>query len=348
MAITPFTPVSGGSPGQDFVGQIYMTSAIVSWTQAGGPGYYTVKSAGNQPGYVYFIGTSTVGAPLNGIAYVPSGFASLKIVGAQSDLCSLFKVSVKSVSQITSTPSVTTYASSQTGITLATNKTGFIDALLVGGGGYGGHHGGGGGAGGIVLLNSFPLSPTSPFDVVVGADTIFAGVRARGGGSHSNGSNANGTDGGCGSGGVSHNSSAYSGGLATQGSGTNAMASPLLFFSAYGTTATALGTGHGGGSVAGSQQHCGSGGGGAGGQGAPSTGSNTSTNPGAGGPGYLLPWNNTYYAAGGGGSNHNRQINGTGGTGWSSSGFGMGGNSQHNIGGNGTNGCVVVRSYDLP
>lgn len=359
MAITPFTPVSGGSPGQDFVGQVYMTSAIVSWTQAGGPGYYTVKSAGNQPGYVYFVGNTTVGTPLNGIAYVPSGFTSLKIVGAQNDLCSLFKVSVKSVSEITSVPTITTYTSSQTGVTLSSNKTGFVDALLVGGGGFGGHHGGGGGGGGIVLLNSFPLSPTSPFDVVVGAgsssstnggDTIFAGVRARGGGSHTNGGNANGTDGGCGSGGVSQNSSAYNGGLATQGSGTNAMASPLLFFSAYGTTATALGTGHGGGAVAASQQHCGSGGGGAGGQGGASTGGSTSTNPGVGGPGYLLPWNNTYYAAGGGGSNHGRQINGTGGTGWSSSGFGMGGNSQHggNAGGGGTNGCVVVRSYDLP
>lgn len=357
MGIQSFTPTSGGLPGQSYIGQIYMSSAIVQWSQVGGPGYYTVKSAQNQPGYIYFVGTSTVGAPMNGIAYVPDGFTSLKIVGSESDLCSLFKVSVKSVTTISSTPTITTYATSQTGVTLSSNKTGFIDALLVGGGGFGGQHGGGGGGGGIVLLNSFPLSPTSPFDVTIGAgatgganggDTIFAGVRARGGGSHTNGSNANGTDGGCGSGGVSHSNGAFSGGASTQGNGTAAMASPLLFFSAYGTSATALGVGHAGGSVTGSQQHCGSGGGGGGGIGASSTGSTTSTNPGAGGPGYLLSWNNTYYAAGGGGSNHNRQINGTGGTGWSSSGYGMGGNSGHSSNGAGTSGCVVVRSYDLP
>lgn len=359
MGIQSFTPSSGGLPGQSFIGQVFMSTSIVEWNQAGGPGFYTIKSAQSQPGYVYFIGSVTVGAPLNGIANVPNGFTSIRIVGSQADLCSLFKVSVKSTTSISSTPTVTTYTATQTGVTLPSNKTGFIDALLVAGGGFGGHHGGGGGAGGVVLLNSFPLTPGVPFDVSVGAaaaapstnggDTIFAGVRARGGGSHANGSNANGTDGGCGSGGVSHSGNSFNGGLSTQGNGTAALASPLLFFSAYGTSATALGIGFAGGGVTGSQQHCGSGGGGAGGIGNPSTGSSTSTNPGSGGPGYLLSWNNTYYAAGGGGSNHARQINGTGGTGWSSGGFGMGGNSQHgqNAGGGGTNGCVVVRSYDL-
>jgi hypothetical protein len=343
MGIQSFTPSSGGLPGLDFINQAFLTTPYRVWNQSGGAGTYTIKSARNEPGYVYFIGSSTIGGPLNGIIEVNIAFTSIKIIGSQGDLVSLYKVSAKPTTGFTTTPNLTTITASSSNVTIPTNQTGFVDALLVGGGGGRNQHGGGGGGGGIVLLNSFPLTPGATSTVTIGAagadrgnggDTIFAGVRAVGGGYGASSNSAyDGSNGGNAGGGQN----GYAG-KTTQGSGTGAVASPILFFSAYGTTASAQGIGFDS-TPPGGSDHRGGGGAGGGGTNSSSTG----------GPGYLLSWNNTYYSAGGRGSNHAAQNNGSNGTGWSSSGYGMGGESTWNgvSGQLPTAGVVVVRSYSV-
>jgi len=355
MAIQGFTPSSGGLPGKSYIGNVFMTTGIRSWAQSGGPGYYTITSSKGGAGYVYFIGATTVGAPLNGVADLTggSGFTSIKIIGDVADVMTLYKVSVKDTSAITSTSNLTQITSSSSSYSLATNQTGFVDAYLMGGGGGGGHghHGGGGGGGGSVLLQSFPLTPGVPFSVTVGAagaqgsnanggDTIFAGMRAKGGGFGRVSHTAPGGDGGCGGGASVHNSSA-TGGLSTQGSGVGALAAPLLFLSAYGTTATAEGWGYAGyGTSVSSGHHSGFGGGGAG-------GASSNHN---GGPGYYLSWTGLYYGAGGRGARH--AGNGTGyvnGTGWGNPGSGASSDANPDSSGGsiGTSGIVIVRSYSI-
>jgi hypothetical protein len=347
MGIQSFTPSSGGLPGLEYINQVLLSTATRSWAQGGGAGTYTIRSAKGEAGYVYFVGATTVGGPLNGIIEVPASFTSIKLIGAIGDLASLYKVTVKPTTSFSTTATYTTYTSTATNLTLASNKTGFIDALLVGGGAGRGQHGGGGGAGGVLLLNSFPLSPTSAFNVQVGShganssaggDTIFAGTRAPGGGAGSDDSTGVGFPGGSGGGG-----SNAVGGASTQGSGVAAVANPILFYSSYGSVATANGHGFQGGPGGGT--HNGGGGGGAGGAGA-------SAGHGNGGSGILLNFTGTptYYAAGGSGSRHSPATGGNNGTGWSSSGYGMGGQSHPTSVSNapqGTAGVVIVRSYDF-
>jgi hypothetical protein len=345
MGIQSFTPSSGGLPGLEFINQVLLTTATRNWAQGGGAGVYTIKSAKNEAGYVYFIGATTVGGPLNGVIDVPATFTSIKLIGAVGDLASLYKVSVKPTTSFSTTTTVTTYTSTQSGVNLTTNKTGFIDALMVAGGGGRAQHGGGGGGGGVLILNSFPLAPGTSFNVQVGSagsndttggDTIFAGTKAPGGGGGSSDSTTNGKAGGSGGGGV--NTGAAGG--TTQGTGVNAVANPILFYSSYGSVATAQGHGNIGGGGLGSA-HQGGGGGGAGG---PASGIN-------GGPGLLSSFTGTpvYYAAGGYGGRHSSQGHGSSGTGWSSGGYGNGGNTNDNNynGPQATSGVVIVRSYDL-
>ena len=355
MGIQSFTPSSGGLPGKSFIGNIFMTTSVQNWSQSGGPGYYTIISQGNNAGYVYFIGATTVGAPLNGIADLSAtaGFTSIKIIGVSADACSLYKVAVKTTTSINTTATITTYSSSVTGATLASNKTGFIDALLVGGGGggSGGHYGAGGGGGGVVLLQSYPLTPGLAFDVTVGAagangnntnnggNTLFAGARALGGGYGAHHHGNVGGSGGCGGGASSHQSENPASGKSIQGTGGGALATPLLFLSSFGGTASALGSGHdGAGGTGNGANHRGYGGGGAGGAAIQMNG----------GPGYLLSWNSQYYGSGGRGCQHSSNADGTDGTGWGGPGSGARNNggsvSSSTIG---TNGAVVIRSYDL-
>lgn len=345
MGIQGFTPSSGGLPGLSYIGQIYLSTKYRTWGQAGSAGIYTVKSAKGEAGYVYFIGSSTVGGPLNGVIDVPVNFTSIKVIGSSGDLATLYKVSTKSSSAFTTNQTITTYTSTVTGTSLASNKTGFIDALLVGGGGGKYQHGGGGGAGGLLLLNSFPLTPGSSFDVQIGAaggqnqnggDTVFAGTVAKGGGGSTGDSpKMTGQNGGSGGGGCG----GLAGGISTQGSGTSAVSNPILFFSSYGTSATAKGYGNNGATYGG--DHQGGGGGGAGG----------AASSRDGGPGLQLDFTgtNVYYAAGGYGGTYPSSGHGVAGTGWSSSGYGMGGcSNQNNTNGpSPTPGVVIVRSYDF-
>jgi hypothetical protein len=343
MGIQSFTPSSGGVPGLDYINQVVLTTANRIWNQGGGAGTYTIKSARNEPGYVYFIGNVTVGGPLNGIVEVSAPFTSIKIIGSSGDLVSLYKVAAKATNAFSTTANITYITASTQSLSVPTNQTGFIDAILVAGGGGRNQHGGGGGGGGIVILNSFPLTPGVLSPVVIGArgadrgnggDTIFAGIKAVGGGfGASSNSSFDGNNGGNAGGGQN----GYAG-KSTQGTGTGAVASPILFFSAYGTTASAQGIGFDSTPPGGSDHQ---GGGGAGGG-----GSNNGVN---GGPGYLLSWDNTRYSAGGRGSRHASQFNGENGTGWSASGYGMGGESAYGAvnGQLPTAGIVIVRSYSI-
>ena len=347
MGIQSFTPSSGGLPGLEFINQVVLTTANRTWQQGGAAGTYTLKSSSGNPGYVYFVGAAITGGPLNGVVVVPGSFTSINIIGTAGDLVSFYKISSKSTTELTTTATYTTYTSTQTGITLPSNKTGFIDALVVAGGGGNAQHGGGGGAGGLLLLNSFPLSPGATFDVQVGSvgsatqnggDSIFAGTTAKGGGGgKSDPDTGPGNDGGCGGGG--NNTGA--GGKSTQGSGVGAVSTPILFYSSFGTTASAGGYGYAGASGTGGV-HRGGGGGGAAGPG----------NDRNGGPGLLINFDGTpkYYSAGGFGGTYNGAGNGTAGTGWNNSAghYGMGGCAYSNSHGPvGTSGVVLVRSYNF-
>jgi hypothetical protein len=345
MGIQSFTPSSGGLPGLEFINQILLTTPTRTWAQGGGAGTYTIRSAKGEAGYVYFVGASTIGSPLNGVVEVPIAFTSIRVVGAIGDIASLYKVTVKPTTSFSTSPVITTYTSSVTGATLASNKTGFIDALLVAGGGGKGQHGAGGGAGGVLLLNSFPLAPGSSFNVQVGAagsdtanggDSIFAGTKAIGGGGGSSDTAATGKTGGSGGGGVNTGA----GGAGIQGSGVNAVANPILFYSSYGSIATAQGYGTNGGAGLGGA-HQGGGGGGAG-------GASSGINGGAGIQ-LNLTGSSVYYAAGGYGGRYNAQGHGSAGAGWSSVGYGMGGctNDNNHNGPTQTGGVVIVRSYDF-
>jgi|694.fasta_scaffold34478_5 hypothetical protein len=354
MGIQGFTASSSGLPGKQYISQTYLTTQYRSWTQAGGPGYYTLVSNGENAGYAYFNSSgATVGAPLNGVADVTggSGFTSITIVGKVGDVVSLYKVTgIKSTSGLSATMNTTTYNSSQSNITLSTNKTGFIDAFLVGGGGGGGgqHYGSGGGGGGVVLLQSWPLDPIASFNVTIGShgtvdsnsnggDTKFGGAVAKGGGFGGRNHNSSGGDGGCGGGAGSHGTAAATPGKSIQGTGTAGLEIPAIFPSAFGNTAALTGFGNSGGVQSANSNHNGGGGGGAGGAGSTHNG----------GPGYLLSWNNTYYAAGGSGVRHSSDGTFSNGTGWGNAGSGSYSNSQNHGATAGTAGAVIVRSFNL-
>lgn len=355
MAVVNFPSLGGGTPGKEFIAQVYMTTAYRTWAQGGGAGYYSVISSGGNSGYAYFNGGAVIGSPLNGVADVTggSGFTSITLVGVVGDVLSLYKIAgVKSTTSMSTTSALTTYSSTQTGVTLASNKTGFVDAFLVGGGGGGshGHHGSGGGGGGVVLLTTWPLDPTKTFNVTIGGagatrslsnggNTIFAGAKALGGGYGSTDHNTAGGNGGCGGGGGHHNGNSAGAGKSIQGTGTQALDIPVIFPSGYGNAAALVGFGFDGAQFTGSNTHAGSGGGGAGGA---ASGQN-------GGAAYQLSWNGSYYGAGGSGVRHSSNSHGNNGANWG--GPGSGAHSQSPDGNNaqtqGTAGTLIVRSYNL-
>lgn len=353
MGIQGFTASASGLPGKQYIAQTYLPTEYRQWTQAGGPGYYTVVSSGGNAGYVYFNGSAVAGAPLNGVADVTggSGFTSITIVGKAGDVVSLYKVTgIKQTTGLSSTSSLSTYSSTQSNITLSTNKTGFVDAFLVGGGGGGGgqHYGSGGGGGGCVILQSWPLDPTKTFSITIGShgtpdsssnggDTKFAGAVAKGGGFGGRSHNSAGGDGGCGGGAGSHSSGAATPGKSIQGSGTAALDVPSIFPSGYGNAAALTGFGNSGGVHGANSNHNGGGGGGGG---AAGSGHN-------GGAGYTLSWNGVTYAAGGAGNRHSSDGHGSNGSGWGNPGSGSSSTSQNHGATAGTAGVVIVRSYNL-
>lgn len=208
--------------------------------------------------------------------------------------------------------------------------------IVAGGGGSGWDGGGGGGAGGVLQLSNIDLASSS-YSVTVGGggswdvnfefgtafnggNSSIAGYTAIGGGGGGNQRYNSGASGGSG-GGSGHHWNTITGGAGTAGQGYN-----------------------GGGP--GNDYGAGGGGGAAGAGGVPS-GTNYGTISGAGGPGIVsdITGAGTYYAAGGRGGRW-RGSPGANGTGWNSSGYGMGAEGVSGFTGtNGTQGVVIVRYY---
>ena len=233
------------------------------------------------------------------------------------------------------------------------------ELFLVGGGGGGGSRllfggtnqgGGGGGGGQILLTTNYSTTPGSGITVTVGASgaslsngpvaggtTVFGSLSA-GGGSIGTAAGVSNADGGA-SGSVAGGSGFYSG------------------FQSPGDSNNRYQGGGGGaaGLAAGSLSSPGQ------------PGRNAGDFPGAGGNGYLLPWNSTYYGGGGGGGagvattiggigiggglgglggGGNGSATSAGGGGGTNTGGGGGGGSNGGIGGAGGNGIVIIRYWD--
>jgi hypothetical protein len=366
MGVQSFVPSGGGKPGQTFVGQIHMTFAARVWNQSGGPGFYRTESSGGKAGYVYYLGPSpTVVVPVGAVAQIDNAFTSIKVIGNQFDMISLYKAQVKPTSSTSLSSQITTITTSGT-YKFNSNQVGFIDALIIGGGGGASHHSAGGGAGGIVLLKSFPMEIGANISVTVGSggsasggssspggDSVFLNHVALGGANAKDGAGP-GNSGGSGAGGnvASAQAGTFAGGLANQPGYTIGQTQQSLWISTSSDALNqvnssplqaqyALGTGHNGGSCVGSG-HCGGGGGGGGG-----VGESVNNTGGIGGIGHTNNFSgvSTLYAVGGSGSKHSNQYDAPVQTGWTLSGYGMGGRSQHNTANPGSQGIVIVRTF---
>ena len=349
----------GGQPNMTFVASVHMSTYNRSWAQGGTAGFYGMFSANQENGYVYFVGATTTGGPLNRIINVTHSFTRIDIIAPQNDMVSLYKAKVKSTVEFpnpfaafASFPSV---ISTSGNFVLPNNALPLVNALITGGGGSGGssHHGsGGGGGGGVVKLTAFQAVGTTAITIgggggVNGADangnignpTYFGNVYAIGGGGganhNTNGPQQGGANGG-GAGGHG-NSSGATGVTQTASTGLGSAGAPVYH------------GGHTGGNTHGGGNNNVRGGGGGGGGGNGSNGHNNSN--GNGGVAHTSDISGTSrgYAAGGPGSSHNSHGD------FSSDTFyghgGRGGGHNHNFGhGNnngtpGAQGVVVVRYY---
>ena len=228
------------------------------------------------------------------------------------------------------------------------------ELLVVAGGGSGGgnHYLGGGGAGGYRTVASHAITAQS-YSVTVGAggdkteasapygkggDSVFDTITSTGGG-HGGNDNSGGS---AQPGGVGGSGGGGRGGVGGSG--------PALPGGAGNTPSTSPSQGNAGAS-SGANDGGGGGGGGAGGAGTAGTAGNGS--PAVGGNGGAgvqndITGTNTYYASGGGGARgyitSSPGTHGSGGTGWSSTGYGMGGGDISVAAtDDGTAGVVIIR-----
>lgn len=249
-------------------------------------------------------------------------------------------------------------------IPLCAGNSGKVEVLCVAGGGGGGknHGGGGGGAGGLIYNSAFTVNSNSAISLSIGAggqeqnngsNTTFSSLTSIGGGAGGTEGNSSGNSGGSGGGGAG-NATSTTGGSGTSGQG---------FAGGRGGFPNTDNTyGHGGG------------GGGAGGAGTDGTEGNGATagTAGNGGNGlsYSISGTSQFYAGGGGGGFWGyinsgglggSGIGGRGGENGSNANTRHGGNAVPNtgsggggspglpdqnnnrIGGNGSNGIVIVR-----
>jgi len=351
MGIQAFVPSGGGgTPGFDYIASIRMETYNRSWSQAGAAGNYILTSNLNNSGYVYFVGATTTGSPLNKVVNVSHAFTRLDIVAPSGDYISLFKAAVKSTTvfanpfaNFASFPSQIT---SSGNFVLPTSALPLVDALIVGAGGSGGGHhaGGGGGGGAVVKLAGYQAVGTTAVTIGTGAShsnshgskggtTYFGNVYAVGGtgGTGSTPATDLGANGGgaCGHGAVARSSTltSSSSGI-TDGFGTQSGTASFVGGNLGGT--------HGG-------SHAGGGGGGAGGVGSAGSGAS----PGGGGAGHVsnITGSNYTYASGGGGGSHSPNNS----VGSNPGGYGAGSHGAHNNpdnnAGSGSQGIVVVRYY---
>jgi len=357
-------PAVGGGGGQanmTYVASVHMETYNRTWAQGGTPGYYAMYSTNQENGYVYFVGATTTGAPLNRLVNVTHAFTSINIIAPQNDMLSLYKGKVKSTTEFlnpfaafSSFPSVIT---SSGNFVLPNNALPLVNVLVCGAGGGAGrghtsHGGGGGGAGGgVVKLTAYQAVGTTSVTIGGGGGTrgnggrtYFGNVYALGGGygGDHNGDSADYYRGE----GVAN----YGGNGGYNGSG-HAHVAP-----ASQTASTGLGNSgapvwhggfHGGKGPGNSNGHNrGGGGGGAGGNGL----NGGYDSGGDGGLGHISDISGSNITYGPGGQSHG--AHGSGGTsGWDRSGLSPVGHGGHSTGGtnndsSGTgSGRVVVRYY---
>jgi hypothetical protein len=332
-----------------FVASVHMQTYSRTWAQGGTPGYYAMYSTNQENGYVYFVGATTTGAPLNRLVYISHAFTSINIIAPTNDMVSLYKAKVKATTEFpnafanfSSFPSI---ISSSGNFVLPNNALPLVNVMLVGSGGGGGHHsGGGGGGGGIVKLTAYQAVGTTsvtvgsaPGNSNNGNSTYFGNVYAIGGGGGGNhghtgrGFNTRGEAVANGGGGGGH-SGTHAGGtgtVQTTSTGLGSSGSPTYTGGYQGGQCQADG----------SWNFVGAGGAGAGGNGANRTNS-TDTN--SGGPGHVsnITGSDYTYSLGAGGGSHSPGRQGA-----HSGNYGSGGHGGQNDGGGGIQGVVVVRYY---
>lgn len=370
MGIQSFTPSGGGgTPGFDYIASIRMETYNRSWTQSGAAGNYVVTSNNNNSGYVYFVGSVTVGTPLGQVVNLTEPFTRIDVVAPTNDYISLSKVAVKpttvfnnALAGFDSFPSI---ISSSGNFVLPNASLPLVDVMIVGGGGGAHGHSSGGGGGGIVKLTAYQAVGTTSVTVganpgqtngVKGGDSYFGNVYALGGGGgfygrsrnyafasevdRAFGLGASGSGAGHGSpgeGGTGSGISGYPGVTQTAATGLGTKGSPSYT------------GGYPGGNLGPNftPNHGGAGGGGAGGPG----GDRTSTSSGAiGGIGHTSNFTGAslIYGTGGGGGHHDQpQQSGSYPSQSFALSYGTGRNSSHgesNQSGVG-NGAVLVRYY---
>lgn len=367
-------PAVGGGGGQanmTFVASVHMQTYNRSWAQGGTPGYYAMYSTNQENGYVYFVGTTTTGGPLNRLINVTHSFTRIDIIAPQNDMCSLYKAKVKATTEFlnpfaafSSFPST---IRSSGNFVLPNNALPLINVLISGAGGGGGgsyhnHSAAGGGAGGsVVKLTAYQAVGTTSVTIGAGGAgghnenshgenggrTYFGNVYALpgGGGQRRDGAGYNsswvssnpGIIGNTGGAGGHHARSAAPGFVQTGTSGLGFSGSPEYFGGNRGGNST---------HDNGDDHNRGGGGGGAGGLG----GDGARASGGNGGYGHIsdISGTNWLYGAGARSRSH---YGGHGSNGWDlqsgySGQYSHGGASEPNGGGSGAdNGSVVLRYY---
>jgi hypothetical protein len=323
-----------------------------SWAQGGTAGFYGMFSANQENGYVYFVGATTTGGPLNRIINVNHSFTSINIIAPQNDMLSLYKAKVKATTEFSNPFSA--FASFGSPITssgnfvLPNNALPLVNVLVVGGGGSGGHThcGAGGGGGNVVKLTAFQAVGTTGVTIggggghngVAGA-TYFGNVYAYGGGGGGdhgyNAYQSSVVGNGGGAPGHRGNSTPGAGNVQTASTGLGNAGSPIF-----------VGGNRGGySSGSDSQQSGGAGGGGAGAVG----GDSNNSTYGVGGVGHQsdISGSTTWYSHGGSGgraNNNTPQSHGDSYTQYYGSG-GRGAGYQNNAHQGGQQGIVIVRYY---
>jgi len=348
-------PAVGGGGGQanmTFVASIHMNTYNRSWAQGGTAGYYAMYSTNQENGYVYFVGQTTTGGPLNRLLSVSHPFTRIDVIAPNNDMLSLYKAKVKATTEFVNPfaafSSFPAQIRTSGNFVLPNNALPLVNAVVVGGGGgpgHGSHHhaGGGGGGGNVVKLTAFQAVGTTSVTVGAGntgenqskgGDTYFGNVYALGGGggghqNHDGGSGGNGGGAGTRSGGVggAGTAQAASTGLGNAGS--------PAFHGGF----------SGGGSGRNSHHHRGGGGGGAGGAGQAGA-DNTGGNGGLGHVSNIVTGSNDYmFGAGGPSASHGGNST-PGWNGYNSIANGGHGRSDDNSNrGAPDNGAVVIRYY---
>lgn len=356
-------PAVGGGGGQanmTFVASVHMETYNRTWAQGGTPGYYAMYSTNQENGYVYFVGATTTGAPLNRLVNVTHAFTSINIIAPTNDMVSLYKAKVKATTEFpnpfanfSSFPSL---IRSSGNFVLPNNALPLVNIVLVGGGGGGGrsHHnhggGGGGGSGNVIKLTAFQAVGTTSVTIGSagsggdtggnGGSTYFGNVYALGGGGGGTHAGA-GQQGGCGGGaGGAHSHAGGAGITQTTNSGLGNAGSPAFH------------GGFRGGNIQNDSSHGNNrrGGGGGGPMGHGGDGSYNNNNGGQAHVSDILGSNSAFGGGGRGQSpDGNHGTNGWEGLGaanvYSHAGHGNSSNNSNPNGNNGDSGTVVVRYY---